>query len=393
MEFQRVIVNDIRQRADEPRSKIQVIVGPRQVGKTFAVEQATRDIGKYFAYRLAESLDIDPLTWLEMEWNNARIAAKRNGKYLLIIDEIQKIQGWSERVKRLWDEDTFNHIPLKVLLLGSSRLLLQKGLYESLEGRFELMNAWHWSFEEMHAAFGYSVEDYIMYGGYPGAAQFKVDEARFRHYIKDSIIEPSVSRDILQMERITKPELLRQVFTLGSLYSGRILSYQKVQGQLQDAGNITTIAHYLRLLGEAGLVTGLEKYYEESVRTKASSPKFSVFNNSLMTVLSPYSFDEQRNDPAKWGRIVESAVGAHLLATAKEAGIDVLYWNVGIQEVDYVLRKGELLVAIEVKSAVTESVSGMREFLKRRPDAKAYLIGGQGMPLAQFFTMSAADLF
>ena len=378
-------------RMRESRGRIKVEVGPRQVGKTFAVEQATREYGRGFTYRLADGLGIDPLRWLESEWNAARLVAKSAGEHLLILDEIQKVKGWSEVVKRLWDEDTFNHVPLKVVLLGSSRLLLQKGLTESLEGRYELLPADHWSYSEMRDAFAFTVDDYVLYGGYPGAAGLKNDEMRFRSYIRDSIVEPSISRDILQLETIAKPELLRRVFTLGCAYSARILSYQKMQGQLQETGNVTTIAHYLRLLGEAGLVCGLEKFYEDESRTKASSPKLAVCNNALMSVLSPYSFSELKSDGARWGHLVESAVGVHLLATARQDGVDVLYWNVGAKEVDYVLRKGERLAAIEVKSADASSISGMKEFCAKYPRAKSYLIGGKGMPLERFFAAKASD--
>lgn len=390
-EYYREIVNCVLSRMNEPRGRIQVEVGPRQVGKTFSIEQATRQYGGEFTYRLADGLGIDSRSWLESEWNAARLLAKASGEHLLVLDEIQKVWGWSDIVKRLWDEDTFNHVPLKIVLLGSSRLLLQKGLDESLEGRFELLHADHWSYLEMRDAFGFSIDDYILYGGYPGAAALKGDEARFRAYIRDSIIEPSISRDILQLETIAKPELLRRVFMLGCAYSARILSYQKMLGQLQETGNVTTIAHYLRLLGEAGLVCGLEKIYEEESRKKASSPKLAVCNNALMSAVSTYSFAELKSDSARWGHMVESAVGAHLLATARSDGVEVLYWNVGAKEVDYVLRKGEKLAAIEVKSGDAASISGMREFCCKYPRAKPYFVGGQGMPLEQFFTAKAVD--
>ena len=390
-QFKRDICKTITTRIHEPRGRIQVEIGPRQVGKTVAVEQALEEYRGEFSYRLAESLGMDPLGWLESEWNAARNLAKTQGGYLLIIDEIQKIEGWSELVKRLWDEDTFEHVPLKVVLLGSSRLLLQKGLNESLEGRFEIIDAWHWSFEEMKAAFGFSVEDYILFGGYPGAAPLRGDEKRWRSYVRSSIIEPSITRDILQLEKITKPELLRRVFSLGCAYSAKILSYQKMLGQLQDAGNATTLAHYLRLLGEAGLVSGLDKFYEEPVRTKASSPKLAVCDNALATAMSSYSFNELRRDHERWGRLTESAVGAHLFASARKNDIELLYWNVGAKEVDYILRKGERLAAIEVKSQQADDISGMKEFKAKYPRARPYLIGGQGMPLEQFFEMSAED--
>ncbi len=370
---------------------IQVIAGPRQVGKTFAVKQALDDYNGSFTYRLAEGLVSSPTIWLENEWNAARLAAKAKGEHLLIIDEIQKIHGWSDILKRLWDEDSFQNTNLKAVILGSSRLLLQKGLNESLQGRFELMEASHWSYQEMHDAFGFSVDNYILYGGYPGSAALIADEERWKTYIKESIAEPSISNDILQMEHIAKPALLRQTFHLGCTYSARILSYQKMLGQLQDTGNATTLAHYLKLLGEAGLVCGLEKFYEEIVRLKSSSPKLSVCNNALLSALSPYSFSEIRSRTDLWGHFAESAIGTHLLATAKTENVDVLYWNIGAKEVDYVLRKGNKLAAIEVKSGAVDNISGMKEFLSKYPRAKSYLIGGPGMPYEDFFTKSAAD--
>jgi len=385
------IVETILQRLEEPRKRILVVAGPRQVGKTTSVEQALADYRGDYTYKLAEGLGLRPLEWLESEWNAARVKAKVMDGYLLVIDEIQKIKGWSDVVKRLWDEDTFEHRPLKVCLLGSSRILLQKGLGESLAGRFEMVEVWHWSFQCMREAFGYTLEDYILFGGYPGAADLRTDEVRWKQYIRDSIIEPSVSQDILQLETVAKPELLRQTFVLGCGYSGKILSYQKMVGQLQEAGNTTTIAHYLRLLGEAGLICGLEKLYEETVRERASSPKLSVCNNALRTAMQSISPKELRSNPASWGHAVESAVGAHLIASSRRTEIDVLYWNVGCKEVDYVLRKGNELAAIEVKSADADSVSGMHAFKRKYPQARNYLIGGQGMPLDAAFSTAAGD--
>lgn len=387
------IVKTIQERLREPRKRIQVIAGPRQVGKTTAVEQALSGYRGKYAYCLAESLGMSPLDWLEGQWNAARVKAKGRGGFLLVIDEVQKIQGWSERVKRLWDEDTFRHVPLNVVLLGSSRLLLQRGLDESLAGRFELIDAWHWSFADMRKAFGFTLEDYILLGGYPGAADLRNDERRWRTYVRDAIVDPSISRDILQLESIAKPALLRQTFELGVAYSARILSFQKMVGQLQDAGNTTTIAHYLRLLGEAGLVVGLGKHYEEVVREKTSSPKLQVCNNALLTAALDRSFGELRADHAQWGHLVESAVGVHLLATARGTGVRVEYWNVGSKEVDYVLRKDDRLIALEVKSEQTSSVSGLREFRAKYPQARPLLVGGQGMDLETFFSIGTDDLF
>jgi len=386
------IVKKIVSRLNEGRLRIQVVAGPRQVGKTTAVKQALKHYGKSFSYRLAEGLGINPLSWLEGEWQAARLQAKEQGEHLLVIDEIQKIVGWSEVVKRLWDEDTFEDVPLKVLILGSSRLLLQQGLDESLEGRFELIEAWHWSYDEMHEAFGFSIDDFVLFGGYPGAVPYVEDEERWRSYLRDSIIEPSISRDILQLERIAKPALLRQLFTLACTYSAKILSYQKMLGQLQDVGNATTLAHYLRLLGEAGLVMGIEKFYEEEVRVKASSPKLAVCNTALMTAMLPYSFAELRARHDLWGHLFESAVGAHLIPGCRRQDLQLRYWNVGNKEVDFVLRKGERIAALEVKSADADSVSGMKEFKAKYVHAKPYLIGGQGMTAERFFASKAGSL-
>jgi len=387
------VVQTILRRFEEPRKRIVVVAGPRQVGKTTSVEQALADYRGAYTYKLAEGLGLRPLEWLESEWHAARIKARMPGGHLLVIDEIQKIRGWSDVVKRLWDEDTFEHRELKVCLLGSSRLLLQKGLGESLAGRFEMVEVWHWPFSCMHEAFGYSLEDYILFGGYPGAADLRTDEMRWKQYIRDSIIDPSISQDILQLETVAKPALLRQTFVLGCGYSGKILSYQKMVGQLQEAGNTTTIAHYLRLLGEAGLICGLEKHYEETVRERASSPKLAVCNNALRTAMQSSAPKEQRSNAASWGHAVESAVGAHLIASARRKDIDVLYWNAGCKEVDYVLRKGSDLAAIEVKSADTESVSGMHEFKRKYPQARSFLFGGQGMSLDAALTVSVEELF
>lgn len=144
--FKRTIVDIVFKRICEPRRRIQVVIGPRQVGKTTAVSQALEDYPGKYTYLLAEGLGMNPLDWLEAQWNTARLAAKAQGDHLLVVDEIQKILGWSELVKRLWDEDTFRKVPLKVVILGSSRLLLQYGLDESLAGRFEQIDAWHWSY-------------------------------------------------------------------------------------------------------------------------------------------------------------------------------------------------------------------------------------------------------
>ena len=200
--------------------------------------------------------------WIAQQWDGARHMAERAEPEgaLLVLDEIQKAPNWAETVKRLWDEDTRSGRQLKVVLSGSAQLLIGRGLTESLAGRFELLHLPHWSFFEMRAAFGWSLDRFLFYGAYPGAAPLARQTARWSRYIRDSLIETTIARDVLLLSRVDKPALLRRLFELGCAYSGRILSYTKMLGQLQDAGNTTTLAHYLDLLAGAGMLAGLQKY-------------------------------------------------------------------------------------------------------------------------------------
>lgn len=219
-------------------------------------------------------------------------SGKSEGEALLVLDEAQKIPNWSDMIKFLWDEDTKNKTPLSVVILGSSPWLMQKGLTESLAGRFEVIPITHWSFDEMHDAFGWSLDHYVYFGGYPGAAPLSEerDSSRWIHYINDSIIETTISRDILLMSQVNKPILLRRLFQLGCNYSGQILAFNKILGELLDAGNTTTLAHYVGLLSGAGLLTGLLKFSKQAVGKKASIPKFAVFNTALQSAQSGMSF-------------------------------------------------------------------------------------------------------
>jgi predicted AAA+ superfamily ATPase len=288
-------------------------------------------------------------------------------------------------VKRLWDEDTANKINLQVLLLGSSSLLIQKGLTESLAGRFETIPISHWSFEEMHSAFGWDIDTFVYYGGYPGSSTLIEDRLRWANYIKDSLIETTISRDILLMTRVDKPALLRRLFQLGCEYSGQILSYQKMLGQLQDAGNTTTLAHYLNLLESAGLVMGLKKYAGQKVRRRSSSPKLLALNTALMSALQPLSLDEVRRQADYWGRMVETAVGNSLANAIKGTDMQLHYWAGSNREVDFVLRRGEEIAAIEVKSGRRKtSLPGIEAFSKEFNVKRKLLVGSQGIPIEQF---------
>jgi hypothetical protein len=354
------------------------------VGKTTLVRQAIEDLGLPSHYATADEPTLKDRIWIEQQWETARLKIN-GGQALLILDEIQKVNHWSETVKRLWDEDTASRTEIKVVLLGSAPLLIQKGLTESLAGRFELIPATHWSFSEMREAFGWTLDQYIFFGGYPGSAPLIDDEHRWKRYIIDSLIETTISRDILLLTRVDKPALLRRLFQLAADYSGQILSYQKMLGQLQDAGNTTTLAHYLELLASAGMVTGLAKYSAGAARQRASSPKLQVLNNALTTAPSALSFLPTRAEHDTWGRLLESSVGAHLINSARGTNIEVFYWRERNREVDFVLKQGRSIIALEVKSGrARESLAGMEAFTHEFKVHRKLLVGVGGMTVEEF---------
>lgn len=386
LRFERPHARILASRLSEPRRFLQVVAGARQVGKTTLVEQVMARLDRpYLALSADEPVPGDT-GWLAAQWDRARLlAADHADGAVLVLDEIQKVPRWSEAVKRLWDEDTQAHRLLKVVLLGSSPLLMQHGLTESLAGRFEVLHLPHWSLAEMREAFGFSLEDYLFFGGYPGAAPLASDVDRWRRYLLDALIETTIARDVLLMARVDKPALLRRVFELACRYSGQVLSYTKMLGQLQDAGNTTTVAHYLHLLAGAGMVTGLPKFAGEVVRQRASSPKLQVLNTALFTALSGLSPVEARDDREFRGRLVESAVGAHLANAAAEGTCEVFYWREQSREVDFIVRSGSRVLAIEVKSGRRASaLPGLEAFTRAFAPARTLLVGATGIPLDEF---------
>jgi len=335
-------------------------------------------------YASADEPTLQGAAWISQQWAAARASASPDGG-VLVLDEVQKVPAWSETVKRLWDEDSRTGAPLKVVVLGSAPLLIARGLTESLAGRFEVLHLPHWSLPEMQEAFGFSLDDYLYFGGYPGAASLIGSPARWRRYVLDSLIETTISRDVLLLTRVDKPALLRRLFDLSCQYSGQILSYTKMLGQLQDAGNTTTLAHYLDLLTGAGMVTGLSKYSGSVVRRRGSSPKLQVLNTALMTATSGLSPAAARDDATFYGRLVESAVGAHLANAAATGECDLLYWREGSREVDFVVLVGQTTVAIEVKSGTRRpELVGMDRFVAQYQPDTTLLVGGDGIPLSEF---------
>ena len=383
--FKRPIHGMLTERMSESRRFIQVLYGPRQSGKTTLAHQVMADLEIPSHYASADEPTLKDRTWLEQQWEIARLKVESEKYALFVMDEAQKIDGWSETVKRLWDEDTAQGLPLHVMLLGSSPLLIQRGLTESLAGRFEVIPVTHWSFAEMREAFDWGLDEYIFFGGYPGGADLINDQKRWSNYIKDSLIETTISRDILLMTRVDKPALLRRLFELGCFYSGQILSYQKMLGQLQDAGNTTTLAHYLNLLEGAGLLAGLSKYAGQRVRQRGSSPKLLVLNTALMTAQSQFNLGEAKQDTDFWGRLVESAIGAALINGLRGENIELFYWSSRNREVDFVLSRGKSLVALEVKSGRRKvTLPGIEAFSTEFQVTKKLLVGAQGIPVADF---------
>lgn len=392
--YERPHLQQLISRMQEPRKFIQVILGPRQVGKTTLVNQLVEQysFGSYVVS--ADALGAYNTYWLEQQWEIARMKLKQTAgkEFLLVVDEIQKIDNWSEIIKSLWDDDTKNNIPLKVVVLGSSRLLIQRGLTESLAGRFETTFMSHWSYSEMQAAFGWNEDQYVYFGGYPGAVTLVSDEQRWKQYLRESLIETSISKDILMLTRVDKPALMKRLFELACSFSGQILSYNKMLGQLKDAGNTTTLSHYLSLLSTAGLVTGIEKYSNNIIRKKSSSPKFQVYNTALISAQSNISFKEAIENPAIWGRLVESAVGAHLLNQAVSGDFVLSYWREGNDEVDFVIEQKKL-IGIEVKSGAVQNTSGIAAFKKKFNPDKILLVGNSGLTWQAFLRMKSEDLF
>ncbi len=392
--FQRAHLQTLIKRIEEPRRFIQVVLGPRQVGKSTMVQQMLTRMNLPFHSVSADAVMASSAVWLNEQWEVARAKKQALGtnEFLLVVDEIQKIKNWSETVKALWDQDTQANTGIKLVLLGSSRLILQEGLTESLAGRFEKIFMGHWSFQEMETAFGYDAANYAWFGGYPGAATMIQDEARWKQYIKDALIETSILKDVLMLSRIEKPTLMKHLFELGCLYSGQILSFTKIMGQLHEAGNTTTLSHYLSLLDTAGLLTGIEKYANNTIRKRSSSPKFQVYNNALISAQSTDTFEMVQKDPAKWGRVVESAVGTHLLNQSLTEHFELSYWREGSAEVDFILKKRDEIIAIEVKSSKAAITDGMRKFKTQFTPNKMLLVGADGLPWEQFLKTDIAGL-
>ena len=385
----------IRKRLEEPRRFIQVVMGPRQVGKSTVVKQVLQDIDLPFLLFSADNVPASNSAWVSNCWAAVRSQkeSKAYGSVILVIDEIQKIANWSEVVKKEWDDDTFHNLDIRVLLLGSSRVMLEKGLSESLAGRFEEIRMSHWSYAEMKECFGYTLDQYMFYGGYPGAAELIAEPDRWEQYIQSAIIDTTINKDILMDTPISKPALLRQTFELGAAYSGEVLSLSKMLGSLQDAGNTVTLAGYINLLDESGMLCGIQKYSIDTARRRASIPKLQVYNNALKAIFNPYTFEQAILDRRAWGRIFESSIGAWLVSQAFVHRFEVFYWRERDLEVDFILRKKGIVIAIEVKSNAEKNTKGLNSFKERFNPKAAFIVGDGGISPTDFLTMDIMRLF
>lgn len=393
MEYKRPQFTEVLERMNEPRKFIQVLAGPRQVGKSTLIDQVLEACPLPNYLYNADGIDENDTDWIRRIWEGVRtqMDTKQQTEAVLVIDEIHKINLWSELVKREWDADTRSRRQLKVFLLGSSRLMLRKGLTESLAGRFELIRMPHWSYTEMRDAFGLTLDEYIYYGGYPGPAHMIHDERRWRKYIKDSLVSPAIEKDVVMTSNIYKPALMKQLFELGCTYSAEILSLTKLMGQLQDAGNVTTLAAYLDILDQCALLTGLQKYANDEARKRASIPKYQVYNNALLTAYKGCNFEADRTDTNAWGRWVESAVGAHLLSMADELDYEVYYWressrNKSDNEVDFIVVRDGEITAIEVKSGRRGMNSGLPAFVEAFHPIRSFVVGTGGVSIEDFLS-------
>ena len=382
--FERKLVSQLVDRINEPRKFIQIVTGPRQTGKTTAVLQALKKINLPRYYVNADDPALVSENWLRHEWKLARILAKTGGA-ILIIDEIQNVSRWSSLVKLLWDDDTLLQIPLKVIIIGPSALLLQRGLTESLMGRFEVLHCLHWNYSECKEAFGYTIDDFLFFGGYPGAAKLINEDDRWTEYMGSSIVDPAISHDILMMEKVRKPALLRSLFLYGCMHSAQQMSYVKIPEQLLVTDNTVTIKYYLNLLEKAGMLAGLQNYSVNQIRIIQNSLRFIVYDTSLMT----YAFDvnKQRflDNAGDYSRLVQSAVGANLLVRGKAEGFEVYWCHECDTVADFIIKSGRHLTSVEVNTGRVKSSNDSVVLKKLNPDAPPFSIGSDITTLEDFF--------
>lgn len=367
----------LRARLAEPApGRIQLLTGPRQVGKTtllLALQEAEGERAVYAAADGPEALL--PGFW-ERLWAVVEEVAARKGKASLLLDEAHLLPGWSGRLKAEWDRLRRRKLPVHIVATGSSALHLATGSRESLAGRFERTVLSHWSAASLADAFGLAprvaADLLVREGGYPGAYPLRNDVSRWTAYVRDAILEPAIGRDLLALAAVRRPALLRQVFGVCAASPAQIVSLQKLQGQLQDPGALETIAHYLALLEEGFLVAPLSKFSMRPARQRAAPPKLVVLSNAFLAAADPRGAPAPDVDPARYGAWVENAC----LAYAWSAGQRVSYWREEPLEVDAVVEGSWGAWAIEVKTGtVTQGdLRGLAELTRRNPSLRPLVL-------------------
>jgi predicted AAA+ superfamily ATPase len=358
MQIELECVNVLRKRLSAPEPLIQVLLGPRQVGKTTSLKQLVQGLSTPSIYMSADDALTPSRAWVLENWQKAIL---RGPGTVLMIDEIQKVDQWSTLIKSLWDARS-SKSSLKLVLAGSSSLDVQMGLTESLAGRFELIRMHHWNYWEMKKAFNLSWENFLLFGGYPGSIQFVDTYERWFEYVKKSIVDAVIGQDILSVRTIQKPALFRQAFELLCHYPAQEISYNKLLGQLQDRGNVDLIKHYIDLYEGAFMFRALSKYSAKPILRKSSSPKLLPLCPALFTLAEG---PKAAHDNDSRGRVFEMVVGSDL----NRVPGDLYYWREGDKEVDYVYVFGGKVFAIEVKSGRRRGRSGLELFCTRHKKA------------------------
>lgn len=382
----------LRQRLDEPApGRIQLVTGPRQVGKTTLLLGLAREYGNSALYAAADAPEAGVLGYWERFWTNVESKAS-TGKTIVLLDEVHLLPDWAASLKAQWDRFGRHRLPIHLVATGSSALRVTEGSRESLAGRFERIVFAHWTAAALADTFKVeladAVREAVLFGTYPGAWELRGDQARWRAYVRDAIIEPAIGRDVLAMGQVRRPALLRQVFAVAVGSPEEIVSLQKLQGQLADRGALETIAHYLELLREAYLVAGLDKFSRRAIRRRAAPQKLITLNNAFLSAMHPDGAPDPTRDTARFGTWVENAC----LASAINLGQRVTYWREEHLEVDGVLEGSWGSWVIEIKSARFESqdLTGLLEFSRRHPNFRPLVVtrpGDEG--LARRFGLQA----
>ena len=373
------------ERLREPApGRIQLLTGPRQVGKTTLLLELARQFGEAAVYMAGDEPDAALPGFWERCWTETEARAQR-GTAVLLLDEIHHLPDWAARLKGQWDRLRRQHLPLHVVATGSSALRVATGSRESLAGRFERMTLSHWPAAALGSTFHLSEHSaalsLVQFGSYPGTMELKSDPARWRAYLRDAIIEPAIGRDVLSLGAIRRPALLRQVFAIATASPAQVVSLQKLQGQLQDKGALETVAHYLAMLQEAYLVSPLERFSTRAHRRRSAPPKLLTLNNALLSAMHPDGPPDPAKEPQRFGAWVENAC----LAFAVNQGQRVMYWREEPLEIDAVFEGSWGNWAVEVKTGSFDvhSLKGLLEFCRRNPKFTPLVItapGSESMP-------------